>query len=39
MFFNSYRKKEDGVVRFYDLHSKRTRTLLIVIYFLFYGYS
>ncbi|MGN6711916.1 carbohydrate ABC transporter permease [Anaerocolumna jejuensis] len=32
MFFDNYRKKEDGVVRFYDLHSKRTKTLLIIIY-------
>ena len=37
MLFDSYRKKEDGVVRFYDLHSKRTRTLLIVIYLLCIG--
>ncbi|CUX54499.1 L-arabinose transport system permease protein AraQ [Clostridium sp. C105KSO15] len=34
MLFDSYRRKEDGVVRFYDLHSKRTRTLLILIYLL-----
>ncbi|SHO51259.1 carbohydrate ABC transporter permease [Anaerocolumna xylanovorans] len=32
MFFDNYRKKEDGVVRFYDLHSKRTKILLIAIY-------
>ncbi len=32
MFFDNYRKKEDGAVRFYDLHSKRTRILLVVIY-------
>lgn len=37
MFFNSYRKKEDGVVRFYDLHSKRTRTLVIIIYIICLG--
>lgn len=32
MFFDNYRKKEDGAVRFYDLNSKRTRILLIIIY-------
>lgn len=32
MFFDNYRKKEDGVVRFYDLHSKRTKVLVILIY-------
>ncbi len=32
MFFDNYRKKEDGAIRFYDLHSKRTRILLVVIY-------
>ena len=37
MLFDSYRRKEDGVVRFYDLHSKRTRTLLILIYLLCIG--
>lgn len=37
MFFDNYRKKEDGVVRFYDLHSKRTRILLIIIYLLCFG--
>lgn len=34
MFFDNYIKKEDGAVRFYDLHSKRTRALVIVIYLL-----
>ncbi len=32
MFFDNYRKKEDGVVRFYDLHSKRAKALVIAIY-------
>lgn len=37
MFFNNYRKKEDGVVRFYDLHSKRTKLLVILIYLICFG--
>jgi len=31
MFFDKYRKKEDGAIRYYDLHSTRTKILCIVI--------
>ncbi|MDF2542531.1 MAG: binding-protein-dependent transport system inner rane component [Herbinix sp.] len=31
MFFEKYRKKEDGAIRFYDLKSMRTRILCIII--------
>ena len=32
MFFEKYRKKEDGAIRFYDLHSTRIRILCVVIF-------
>ncbi|MDF2539151.1 MAG: binding-protein-dependent transport system inner rane component [Herbinix sp.] len=32
MFFDKYSKKEDGTIRFYDLHSMRTRVLCIIIF-------
>jgi multiple sugar transport system permease protein len=32
MFFNKYRKKEDGTIRYYDLHSLRHKILCILIF-------
>jgi multiple sugar transport system permease protein len=32
MFFNKYRKKVDGTIRFYDLHSIRNKILCIAIF-------
>ncbi len=37
MFFEKYRKKEDGTIRFYDLHSTRTKILCIIIIILCIG--
>ncbi|MGB8453299.1 MAG: carbohydrate ABC transporter permease [Anaerocolumna sp.] len=37
MFFEKYRKKEDGTIRFYDLHSTRTQILCIIIFILCIG--
>lgn len=31
-FFNAYKKKEDGVIRFYDLHSVKTRIWAVLIF-------
>ena len=31
-FFNAYKKKEDGVIRFYDLHSVKTRIWAALIF-------
>lgn len=31
MFFEKYRKKKDGTIRFYDLHSKKMKVLCILI--------
>lgn len=32
MFFNKYRKKVDGTIRFYDLNSTKTKILCVVIF-------
>jgi multiple sugar transport system permease protein len=32
MFFEKYKKKEDGTIRFYDLHSIRTKILCVIIF-------
>ncbi len=37
MFFDKYRKKEDGTIRFYDLNSSGTRILCIIIFILCIG--
>lgn len=37
MFFNKYRKKEDGTIRFYDLNSTKTKILCIVIFIICLG--
>ncbi|MDF2589192.1 MAG: binding-protein-dependent transport system inner rane component [Anaerocolumna sp.] len=37
MFFDKYRKKEDGTIRYYDLHSKRTKILCIFILVICFG--
>lgn len=37
MFFNKYRKKEDGTIRFYDLNSARTRILCVIIFIICLG--
>ncbi|WFR59728.1 carbohydrate ABC transporter permease [Anaerocolumna sp. AGMB13025] len=37
MFFEKYRKKEDGTIRFYDLNSTRTKILCIIIFILCIG--
>lgn len=34
MFFKKYSKKVDGTIRFYDLHSTRTKILCVVIFLL-----
>ena len=31
-FFNAYKKKEDGVIRFYDLHSTSTKIWVVLIF-------
>lgn len=31
-FFNAYKKKEDGVIRFYDLHSAKTKIWVVLIF-------
>jgi multiple sugar transport system permease protein len=37
MFFEKYRKKEDGTIRFYDLNSTRTKILCIIIFIICIG--
>ncbi len=37
MFFEKYRKKEDGTIRFYDLHSTRTKILCVIIFIICIG--
>ncbi|MDF2802103.1 MAG: binding-protein-dependent transport system inner rane component [Anaerocolumna sp.] len=37
MFFNKYRKKEDGTIRFYDLNSTKTKILCVVIFIICIG--
>lgn len=37
MFFNKYRKKEDGTIRFYDLNSTKTKILCIIIFIICLG--
>jgi multiple sugar transport system permease protein len=37
MFFNKYTKKEEGTIRFYDLHSNKTKILCVVIFILCLG--
>jgi multiple sugar transport system permease protein len=32
MFFEKYRKKADGTIRFYDLHSRKTKILCVLIF-------
>ena len=32
MFFEKYRKKADGTIRFYDLHSTKTKILCVIIF-------
>ncbi len=32
MFFQKYSKKEDGTIRFYDLHSTKTKILCVIIF-------
>lgn len=32
MFFDKYRKKADGTIRYYDLHSIKTRILCVIIF-------
>lgn len=32
MFFNKYNKKTDGTIRFYDLHSRRTKIMCMAIF-------
>jgi len=32
MFFDKYNKKEDGAIRFYDLHSTSTKILTVIIF-------
>lgn len=34
MFFSKYRKKTDGTIRFYDLHSTKTKILCLIIFIL-----
>jgi multiple sugar transport system permease protein len=37
MFFNKYRKKEDGTIRFYDLNSTKTKILCVIIFIICLG--
>jgi multiple sugar transport system permease protein len=37
MFFDKYRKKEDGTIRYYDLHSTRTKILCVIILLICFG--
>jgi len=32
MFFEKFRKKEDGTIRYYDLHSTKTKILCVIIF-------
>jgi len=37
MFFNKYRKKEDGTIRFYDLNSTKTKIFCVIIFIICLG--
>lgn len=37
MFFEKYNKKTDGTIRFYDLHSRKTKIMCVVIFLLCIG--